>query len=159
MDHLKDLMLKSNRHQLILAILFLLYLLLNIQTPNNLANAIDTPFGITIVLVIAIALFCVTNPLLGFVGFIVAYELIRRSSVETGSQALKQYVTTETQKKGQMDSFNNDVNNNKLHSSLEEEVVSKMVPYVNVVQMDGSNVKPVLDKQHDAASIHYKGVV
>ena len=159
MNPLKDLMLKNNKPQLVLTVLFLIYILFNIQTPQGIAVAVDSPIGITIVIVISLALFCATNPILGFIGFIVAYELIRRSAIKTGSQALKQYVITEEQKYGEMESFNNDINNNKLYSSLEEEVVTKMVPYVNYDTIDNTNVKPVLDKQHDAASVHYKGVV
>ena len=159
MNPSKDLMLKSNRHQLVLTILFIVFILLDIKLPSNLAAAIDSPAGMTIVIIVFLALFCATNPILGFIGFIVAYELIRRSGVQTGSQSLTQYVISESSKTRQMESFNNDVNNNKLYSSLEEEVVSNMVPYINKVNLDSSNVKPVLDKQHDAASIHYKGVV
>lgn len=159
MDHLKDLMLKKNRHQLILTILFILYLFFNVDVPRNLASAIDSPFGMTIVIVISIALLCMTNPVLGFLGFVVAYELIRRSRVQTGSQAVSQNIITESRKYNEMQSFNNDINNNKLFSTLEEQVVSTMVPYINNGQLDNNNVKPVLDKQHDAASIHYKGVV
>ena len=159
MDHLKDLMLKKNRHQLILTVLFILYLFFDISLPRNLASGIDSAFGMTIVIVISIALLCMTNPVLGFLGFVVAYELIRRSRVQTGSQAISQNIITESRKYSELESFNNDVNNNKLYSTLEEHVVSKMVPYINNVQVDNNNVKPVLDKQHDAASIHYKGVV
>jgi len=159
MDHLKDLMLKKNRHQLILTILFILYLFFNVNVPHNLASTIDSPVGMIIVIVISIALLCITNPVLGFLGFIVAYELIRRSGAQTGSQAIKQNIITESKKYNEMESYNNDLNNNKLFSTLEEVVVSNMVPYINNTQYDNSNVKPVLDKQHDAASVHYKGVV
>tara|TARA_B100001093_G_C26513523_1_gene878586 strand:+ start:345 stop:824 length:480 start_codon:yes stop_codon:yes gene_type:complete len=159
MDSSKDLMLKSNRHQLILTILFIVFILFDFRLPDNLAKGIDNPFGMVIVILLSLSLFCFANPILGFTGFVVAYELIRRSGIQTGSQALSQYVITEDQKFRQMDSFNNNINNNKLYSSLEEQVVSNMVPYINKVQPDNCNVKPVLEKQHDAASIHYKGVV
>lgn len=159
MDHLKDLRLNKNKHQLLLFVVFLVYLLFNVKTPSNLAKMIDTPYGMTMVILVFIALFCVTNPILGFTGFVVAYELIRRSRVTTGSQAIRQYITTEDQKQQQMQSFNNDVNNNKLYSTLEEKVVGEMVPYVNQTSIETTNVKPVLNDQHDAASIHYKGVV
>lgn len=159
MDPSKELMKKSNRHELVLTILFIVFILFDFKLPNNLALAIDSPIGMTLVIVASLALFCATNPILGFLSFVVAYELIRRAGVQSGSQSLKQYVITESQKNREMESFNNDINNNKLYSSLEEEVVSNMVPYINKVQPDGTNVKPVLDKQHDAASIHYKGVV
>jgi hypothetical protein len=159
MDPSKELMLKSNRHQLVLTILFIVFILFDFKLPGSLANAIDSPIGMTIVIIISLALFCATNPILGFISFVVAYELIRRAGVQSGSQSLKQYVITESQKNREMESFNNDINNNKLYSSLEEEVVTNMVPYINKNTYDGTNVKPVLDKQHDAASIHYKGVI
>ncbi len=159
MDHFKELRLKKNYHQFLLFILFLIYLVFNIKTPETVAKAIDNAFGMTIVIVVAIALFCFSNPILGFTGFIVAYELIRRSRVATGSQAIQQYITTENEKYRQMESFNNDTNNNKFYSSLEEEVVTNMVPYINQSGFETSNVKPVLETQHDAASIHYNGVV
>ena len=145
MDHLKDLRQKKNMHQLLLFIVFLIYLIFGVETPKNLANMIDTPYGMIIIILISIALFCVTNPILGFTGFVVAYELIRRAGKSSGNQALQQYVTTESVKSGQMRSFNNDVNNNKLYSSLEEQVVSNMVPYTNQSTLETSNVKPVLD--------------
>ena len=109
MDPSKELMLKSNRHQLVLTILFIVFILFDFKLPNNLAVAIDSPIGMTVVIVLSLTLFCATNPILGFVSFVVAYELIRRAGVQTGSQSLKQYVITESQKNREMNSFNDDI--------------------------------------------------
>ena len=45
MDNLKNLLLKGNKHQLILIVLFVLYILLDIKTPENLAFLFDNMFG------------------------------------------------------------------------------------------------------------------
>ncbi len=93
MDNLKNLLLKGNKHQLILIVLFVLYILLDIKTPENLAFLFDNIFGQIVVILGALALFLNSHPVVGVLGFFVAYEIIRRSSVASGSHAIPNLCT------------------------------------------------------------------
>ena len=57
MDKLKNLFLKGNKYQLVLIVLFVLYILLDIKTPENLAYLFDNMFGQIVVILGALALF------------------------------------------------------------------------------------------------------
>jgi hypothetical protein len=140
--------------QLLLVILFILYLILGLKMPHNVANAIDTNAGKIIVCVLALALFGYSNPILGILGIMVAYELIKSSSITTGSAALAKYYPTETKK---WSPFNA---RHQFPYTLEQEIVKKMAPVrpTNYVSSP-SSFKPILDEQHDAAPVNYQGVV
>ena len=103
-DHLVT----ENPSQLILGVIFVLYILLNVQTPLVLATPIDTLFGKVLVLAVAIVVFLQTNPVVGVLGFVVAYQLIKTASVTTGTYAKKHYLPSEASKMKEMQSFNNE---------------------------------------------------
>ena len=146
-----DKLMAENPSQLILGVVFVFYLLLNVQTPAFLATPIDTIFGKVIVGVLAIIVFMHTNPVIGVLGFIVAYQLIKTAAVTTGSYAMKHYLPSEESKIEDMVSFNE---NNITAGSLEEEMVDKMAPLVVHGGNGNINYAPVLDDQHSAASIN-----
>ena len=133
---------------LILGVIFILYILLNVQTPPFLATPIDTIYGKVIISVIAIIVFMHTNPVIGVLGLVVAYQLIKTASVTTGTYAIKHYLPSEKSKSAEMQNFNVDFN-----ASLEEEMVDKMVPMVIYPSDPELTYKPILDGQHDAAMI------
>ena len=68
----------------VLAFLFALYLILGLHVPEPFASAIDSIFGKIIVITLAIIFFTNTGAVLGILGFLVAFDLIRRSSFSTG---------------------------------------------------------------------------
>ena len=152
MDNFKDLFKKQHMGQVILLILFIIYLIMGYKTPDSLANLIDNVYGKVFVIVIALLLFSTSNPILGIVGFIVAYELIRRSVVKTGTYALNNYMPTEKKKASNLTAFN------QFPYTLEQEIVKKMAPIEKTVSSN-STYAPILDDLHDAAPIDYNGVV
>ena len=152
MDNFKDLFKKQHMGQVILLILFIIYLIMGYKTPDSLANLIDNVYGKVFVIVIALLLFSNSNPILGIVGFIVAYELIRRSEVKTGTYALNNYMPTEKKKASNLTAFN------QFPYTLEQEIVKKMAPIEKTVSSN-STYAPILDDLHDAAPIDYNGVV
>jgi magnesium-transporting ATPase (P-type) len=154
MDYLSDLFKKDNLGQVILVVLFLIYIIMGYKTPNNLANMIDTMFGKIVVGVIALVLLSMSNPILGVLGLFVAFLLIQRSSVATGSASLSAYCPTEEKRLSNLTAMN------QFPYTLEQEVVSKMAPINNTVDPNtSSNFMPVLDNIHDAAPVGYTGVV
>ena len=113
---------KQNMGQHILSILFIIYLLVDARTPTSIANLVDTIFGKIFIIITAIVLFSCANPILGILGFVVAFELIRRSVISTGSYALSKYLPTEQKKSSNLTSYN------QFPYTLEQEVVKKMAP-------------------------------
>ena len=168
-DHL----ISGNPQQLILGIIFGLYILLNVQTPEFLASAIDNIFGKVIVFAIAVVIFMKTNPVIGVLGLIVAYQMIKTASVTTGTYAMRHYLPTEESKMQEMQSFNTehvmqvqaeehetDMQAEKQMQAitnkdgeLEVQTVAKMAPLVMNGGDSSSNYDPVLDDQHSAASL------
>ena len=98
MDSFSKLFKKEHMGQSILCLLFVLYLIMGYKTPENIANWVDTFYGKTLIFFIVILLFCYANPVLAVLGFFVAFELIRRSSIATGLNSLKKYEPTEEKK-------------------------------------------------------------
>ena len=168
-DHL----ISGNPQQLILGIIFGLYILLNVQTPEFLASAIDNIFGKVIVFAIAVVIFMKTNPVIGVLGLIVAYQIIKTASVTTGTYALRHYLPTEESKMQDMQSFNTehvmqvqtkehetDMQAEKqmqaitnVDGDLEVQTVAKMAPLVMNSDDSSLNYGPILDDQHSAASL------
>tara|TARA_B110000093_G_scaffold92026_2_gene99474 strand:- start:2553 stop:3014 length:462 start_codon:yes stop_codon:yes gene_type:complete len=153
MNPFSELTKKESTSQLVLTIVFLIYLIMGYKMPDMIAEMIDNVYGKIIVALIAILVFSYSNPIVGVLGCIVAFELIRRSSISTGSDALQKYVPSEKDKKNNLTAMN------QFPYTLEQEVVSKMAP--PKVSPGGSqgSFSPVLDDLYDAAPIDYKGVV
>ena len=139
MDKLKNLLLKENRYQLVLVVLFIIYILLDIKTPENLAYYFDNMYGQLFLILGALALFLNSHPVVGVLGFFVAYEIIRRSSVSTGSYAMEQYMPTEEKKTAEMQQMNT------YTKTVEEEVIDNMIPLVGPSDNTTASYKPVLD--------------
>ena len=130
--------------QNVLTLLFVIYLILGLNTPKPIAQIIDTLVGKIVIILLAIYLFIYTNPILGVIGFFVAYDLIRRSSVATGNFGIDNYLPTEETKQAKMSSYN------QYPYTLEQEMVKKMVPVVTKDMTTASYV-PMTDDVYDAA--------
>ena len=130
--------------QNVLTLLFVIYLILGLNTPKPIAQIIDTLVGKIVVILLAIYLFIYTNPILGVIGFFVAYDLIRRSSVATGNFGIDNYLPTEETKQAKMSSYN------QYPYTLEQEMVKKMVPVVTKDMTTASYI-PMTDDVYDAA--------
>jgi len=151
MNSLSSLFKKENMGQLLLTILFLIYLIMGYKTPEPLANLIDTLPGKIAVIVIALSLFVSVNPVLGVLGLLVAYDLIKRSGKETGNYAIEHYLPTQEKVNSQFTAFN------QFPYTLEQEIVKKMAPINKANEFyggAGQSYKPVLDNTYDAAYIH-----
>ena len=155
MNTFTDLLKKENAGQVVLIILFLIYLIMGYQTPEPLAQLIDTTYGKVIVVIIAIVLFISANPILGVIGFFVAFDLIRRSTVATGTYALDKYAPTEKKKATNLSAYN------QFPYTLEQEMVKKMAPAKTGGDLltVAASYTPVLDNLYDAAPLNYTGVM
>ena len=125
-----------------LIILFIIYLVLPIQTPNLLAGSVDSPLGMLVIFMVTVYLFFNVNPIVAVIYVFVAYELIKRSSNKPGKVNMVSYTPTQTTKNAEMK-----VMNPPKKTSLEEEVVEKMAPigHSDISVYTNSSFKPVAE--------------
>jgi hypothetical protein len=149
MEGFSGLFKKENMSQLLLTILFVIYLIMGYKTPEPVANVVDTLVGKILIFITVITLFMHANPILAVLSLFVAFDLIRRSSAATGIDALKKYLPTEEKKASQFTAFN------QFPYTLEQEVVKKMAPIVQSgSSLTKASYKPLLENLHDASTIN-----
>ena len=120
MNIFKNLFEKNNLNQLILVILFLIYLIFKIRMPDFIANILDNVYSKIIIAILALILLMNSNPILGILGILVAYELIKRATSQAGISILQKYYPTEEKKWSPFSTTN------QFPYTLEQEVVKNM---------------------------------
>ena len=135
----------KDKHHFFLSLLLSIFILFDIKVPLVLAELVDNPIGKIVVAVLSLCLLSI-NALAGVVGLIAAYVLIQRSGDATGTIATQNYLPTEQQKSTHLSAMN------QFPVTVEEEVISKMLPSTNQRDMTQPEFKPVLDDNHDAAA-------
>ena len=139
---LKSLM--KDKHHLILSVLLSLFVVLDIKVPTVLAELVDNPIGKIVVVVSALCLLSM-NTLAGVIGLVAAFVLIQRSEEQTGTAGEQNYLPSELKKSVQLSAMN------QFPVTVEEEVISNMLPMTNRVDTTAPEYKPVLDDLHNAA--------
>ena len=147
MEYLNELLEKRNMPQLVLVILFIIYLLMGYKTPEGVATMIDSSFGKVIVALFALLLFAYSNPILGVLGIFVAYQIIRGASIRTGMAALEQYYPTEEKK------WSPFTKQHQFPYTLEQEIVKQMAPQKFNTEYVKATYAPTLDDTYDAEYI------
>lgn len=156
MEYLKELFERRNMVQLTLVILFIIYLLTGSETPESVANLVDTMAGKIVVIMIALMLFAYSNPILGVLGLFVAYNILKNASMSSSlmiTPSLASYYPTEEKVWSPFTATR------QFPYTLEQEVVKEMAPNKFNTVYDAPSFKPALDNTHDAASVNYNGVV
>ena len=148
MEYLNELLEKKNMPQLLLVILFIIYLVIGFKTPESVSMMIDSGLGKIVVALVALLLFAYSNPILGVLGVFVAFHLIRDASIKTGMAGLEEYAPTEKKK---WSPFNK---NNQFPYTLEEEVVKKMAPQKFNTDYTKATFQPLLEDTYDAAHVN-----
>jgi len=95
LDTIKKAFTKAQKSHLLLSVLFIIFLLFDIQIPRVIASLVDTTLGNVAVVIASLSLFYTKNNVLAVLGLVVAYEIIRRSS---GVYGLMNHVPTQAQK-------------------------------------------------------------
>jgi hypothetical protein len=148
MDNFYGLFKKEHTGELILVILFIIYLIMGYKTPEPVAGLVDTLGGKIIIFIIVIYLFMYSNPILAVLSLFVAFDLIRRSSAATGMNALISYAPSEEKKSSQFTAFN------QFPYTLEQEVVKKMAPVVqSSYPLNPPSYRPLLENLYDASPV------
>lgn len=154
MKVVKNLFERKNIGQLILLILFSIYLIMGYSMPLWLANFVNSKGGLIIVIVITIILVITCNPILGVVSVFVAYELTKRAmnyyntSYQQGLKSLAQYNPKE---KAVRSPFT--IDNQFIPFTLEQEIVEKMAKPASCNDGDTSSratYSPMVEQTYDA---------
>lgn len=117
-------------HELPLIIIVMLYIILNVPTPEKLIPYINNPLGNVVIFVVAVSTFFHSNALTGILVLFAAYVLIKRSSHV--SFAIENYIPSE---KNKMHSLNK---MNEIEKTLEEEMVNIRAPFSDSILNESS---------------------
>ena len=149
MESFSSLLKKEHMGELVLVVLFIIYLIMGSKTPEPVAGMVDTLVGKIAIFIIIIYLFMHANPILAVLALLVGFDLIRRSSMATGIDALRRFAPSEEKKSSQFTAFN------QFPYTLEQEVVAKMAPIMKSgSSLSQASYKPLLDNLYDASPLN-----
>ncbi len=132
----------------LLAVL-VIFIVIPIDLPPEVAKLIDTSLGKIVVIVGVINLFML-NPVVGTVGAIAGYEIIKRSSgySSTYMGVNSNFITSENIKSKILGNIN------RYPYTVEEEVIKNQMPFsFNLTPVEYSPFKPVKDNIHEAVNV------
>lgn len=138
---LKSLM--KDKHHLLLTVLLSVFIIFDVKIPLVLAELVDNPLGKIGIAMVALCLLSM-NMVAGVVGLVAAYVLIQRSSERTGTMGEKNFMPTEAKKSSHLSAMN------QFPVTVEEEVISKMLPSTGQRDITSPEYKPVMGDIHDA---------
>jgi len=150
MDYLNDLLERKNMSQLVLACLFILYLIMGRQTPQSVSMLFNNIVGQMITIGVALYLFAYYNPILGALALLVAYQLITMSSSYEGLSLdnLKGYLPTQEKVWSPYSP-----SNQFQAYTLEQEIVKKMASQNFNTTYVKAPYRPSLDDTHNASPL------
>jgi hypothetical protein len=149
MESFSSLLKKEHMGELVLVVLFIIYLIMGLKTPEPVAGMVDTLVGKIVIFIVVIYLFMHANPILAVLALFVGFDLIRRSSMATGIDALQRFAPSEEKKSSQFTAFN------QFPYTLEQEVVAKMAPVMKSgSSLSQASYKPLLDNLYDASPLN-----
>jgi hypothetical protein len=157
MDTFNTLMRQEKQHEMVIFVLLILYIVFTPDVPQGLAVYAESTVGQLVIIILAITLFLSTNPVVGILGFLAAYEFIRRASRVTGVYGIETFSPTEQKKQEIMKAMNPEP-----VKTLEEELVDNLVPISpndDIGLTDGGSFQPVLGPLYGAVEPDYQGVI
>jgi len=145
-------MVEKDMHHYILAALLAVFIVSDMSVPHVLNELIDTLLGKILVIGGALALLF-AHPLLGALGLIAAYRLIRNSEQSHVYTAFGAPAVVPRATRGERVKLRNLTAMNQFPPTVEEEVIRKMLPSAPR-NLSPPKFKPVLGKLYDAARVN-----
>ena len=129
-----------------------LFIVFPISIPKELAKLVDTVIGKIIIAIIVLNLF-ISHPLVGSIGVVAAYELLRRSSKQSHQHVgiHKKNIPSEEQKTGNLTSFN------QFPVTVEEIVINNKIPYsfnIDTPSQVNTPFNPIEEDTYNAEKLH-----
>lgn len=141
-----DKIIKEEMNHYIVIALMLVFIFSGMTVPDALAEYIDSPIVKLFLYIIAGAMLF-NHPVLGAVSLFFVYELILRSTKQTGNYYIQNHLPSERQRSSDFVAMND------FPVTLEEEVVQKMVPISHSGPTTPPKYKPVMNKLNNAAKL------
>lgn len=126
----------ERKYSLLLSLVFILFLIVNVRIPYDMAGYLSSPIGTILIYVLALTVFVSTNILTGSLAILTAYVLVSRSKNNPGN------ILTFDEDKAEL--LQTDMLNryNEFPETLEEKVVGRMAPIVKHASAEGANYTP-----------------
>ena len=141
---------KENADQVILAFLFIIYLIMGHDTPKPVSIFIESIIGKVFLFIIVMYMFLNFNTVLAILALFVVFDLIRRSSLTHQDVYMGNMYQPSVQRK-----FSQFTALNQFPYTLEQEVVKQMVPtYSPGNSISKPSYKPILENLHDASELN-----
>jgi hypothetical protein len=143
--------------QVLLAILFLVYLIVGYKITPVLAVMINNLFAKVVIVLLVALLFLNFHPILGILGMFIAFQIIHQSMNYRSSYApglfganLKSAYPTEKIERSNLSLYN------QFPYTLEQEIVKKMSPLYKYDSYTNNTYgfKPVLDDNYNASFVN-----
>ena len=77
-----ELLKKLGAADIVILVVFIVYIVFPVSTPHFLVPVVDSPIGMTVMFIMAIGLFVYRSPILGVLFVFVVYEMLRRNHYE-----------------------------------------------------------------------------
>jgi hypothetical protein len=140
--------LRGKEHNYVLAALLAIFVIFPVSLPQIVAEMINTVIGKVVIVIIALNLF-LAHPMVGAIGLLAAYELIKRSENTKISQPTHRFIPSERKKVSNLNKYN------QFPVTVEELVIAKQIPYVFKTKKSASSAgyKPVQDSVQGAAKL------
>ena len=159
----KNLLKSIKPAEIVVLVIFVLYLIFPINTPSVLSPYIESPVGLLILFCVTVSLFVYSNPAIAVLFILVAYTLLRRSATVKNKSHYVQYTKTDVEKKMDAEKQVEDATPNEeprnidvgadQPKTLEEEIVQERAPIgrSEPVQFLQSSYKPIASNANGAS--------
>lgn len=140
--------------EIILLVLFIIYLIYPVSTPDFLVSYVNSNFGMALIIIFTLYMVLYLTPILGVLTIVVAYELLRRSANVTQATP-KVPLLRHTPSQPKKDKVMADLNGPK-EVSLEEEIIREKAPVGKgtiVETYTETSFKPVQEKIEGASMV------
>ena len=138
-------LLNKNLNTYVLAGLLSLFIVFDIQIPDIVANLVNNFIGKIVIIIVSLSLLN-THPLVGSLGIIAAYFLIKRSE-RNNSVMVDRFVPSEKKKSVELQKYNIE------SISLEETVIKNQIPFSRNRKNLSGGATPLDSAIHDAAEV------
>jgi hypothetical protein len=135
--------------EIVVAIIFILYIVLPVQTPSAMVPVIHSPLGLIVICMIILYLFIFCNPILAVLYLGVAYLLLRRQPAVRKSDKPPTVPTIPIPQNSHMPQQQQQQQQQR--RTLEEDVVANMAPVGQNSGIVNTSFKPVASNTSGAA--------
>ena len=156
MESFSSLFKKEHMGELVLFILFVIYLVMGYPTPEPVAVVVNSFVGKIFLFFIVFYLFLYKNPVLAVLSLFVLIDLIRRSAYYNTDMTtrIEQILNPGCTDGPEMSQYPFTAYN-QFPYTLEQEVVKKMAPIVQSGSvLTQASFKPYLENDHDASPVN-----